>query len=114
MRTPGEIRRLGLVQKDGFLWIASAFILYFGLPIVGIRWSNWVALAVLVYAVFRLSRALGHSVLLSVALSIASAFALLGLVCFFVLNVKATKALRYAGLKVGFFGVNEHDLPREQ
>jgi hypothetical protein len=64
-----------------------------------------------IYCVYTLSQKLELGAAASAAFSVAMYLPIVNLVCLYVLNSKATGALRNAGLRVGPLGVEPADLP---
>jgi hypothetical protein len=95
------------------LWLAAAFVLYFTLPTAGISQPYWIVTPILMFWVFRVSRALKDPMMLALLLAAISAIALVGLICLLSLNVRATKVLKRGGIKVGLLGPNTRDLPQD-
>lgn len=69
-----------------------------------------VTLPFMVFAGYRLATALGMSTESTVLFLIAMLIPFLGLVCLLVLNARATRALRKAGVRVGLLGAKGSDL----
>ncbi len=65
------------------------------------------------YAVFRLARANGNSVGVTILLMLLMFVPLVSLIVLLVINNRATNLLRGAGIRVGLMGAKTGELPRD-
>jgi hypothetical protein len=76
--------------------------------------AMFLTVPLMLYAIYRLARALGYSALITMLLMLAMFVPLVGLVCLLVVNAGATRRLREAGVRVGLLGASAKDLPEEE
>jgi hypothetical protein len=111
---PLSIRGVGLAQRN-LLWVVFAAVAINGGYFAGVLppIAIWLVIPFQLYSVYKLSRALQMSTGASVAWLVAMLIPLVGLICLLVLNGKATRVLKQAGIRVGLMGTRGVDLPAD-
>ncbi len=105
MREPNVIRAIGLAQRL-LLWAVLASILGWVIPFAFI-----ITIPFQLYCVYKLAKALQLSTVASVLYLIAMFIPLVSLICLLILNGRATRALKEAGIRVGLMGAKPSTLP---
>jgi hypothetical protein len=109
-----RVRSIGLAYRSAMLYVPAWWLVSVPAGARLLSYGVWLLLPVMAYLAFRLARALEIKGLALVLLSLASAAGLLGLIPFVYLSVRANRALRRAGIRVGLLGPRKADLPVSQ
>jgi sugar phosphate permease len=108
--TSAELREIAKAQKL-LIWSVAAGILSFF--VIATRMGILISLAISIFQIFalyKLGTALKLSVVWLVLFAVGMFIPLLNLLLLLSTNEKANKALKVAGVKVGFMGANPDDI----